>query len=233
MISEILLLFLYFSPARSDETVQITSTSLGTWQGFGVSLAWAGNVFGGRLDIADALFTTNKSVPLTEGITVPGLGLQLARYNVGGSARLSDPPISLPGHSTPVKMVWSPNMPAWKAIEAFWLNPNSSNPSSSSWDFSRDSNQRSALVAAISRGASAQIFSNSPPWFLTANLNPSGADSGPDDNILPASYELFSIYMATVASEFSSRFGIKFESVEAFNEPSGTWWNSKGTQEGE
>jgi len=220
------------SHAFTDETVSITPTSQGTWQGFGVSLAWAGNVFGGRLDIADVLFTTNESVSLVEGIQVPALGLQLARYNVGGSARLSDAPISLPGHSNPVKMVWSPNMPVWKAIEAFWLNPNSTDASSSSWDFTRDANQRAALVAAISRGASAQIFSNSPPWFLTANLNPSGADSGPNDNILPESYFSFATYMATVTSEFSSRFGIQFESVEAFNEPSGTWWNSKGTQEG-
>jgi len=123
-------------------------------------------------------------------------------------------------------------MPVWKAIESFWLNPNSSDPTTSSWNFARDANQRAALIAAISRGASAQIFSNSPPWFLTANLNPSGADLGPNDNILPPSYHAHAIYMATVTAEFSSRFGIKFESVEAFNEPSGTWWNSRGTQEG-
>jgi hypothetical protein len=226
-----LVFFILFSIALS-EIVSVTPTSLGTWQGFGVSLAWAGNVFGGRADIADALFTTNKSVTLLEGFSIPGLGLQLARYNVGGSARLSDPPINLQGYSKKEKMIWSPNMPVWKAIEAFWLNPNSTDPTSSSWDFSRDANQRAALTEAISRGASAQIFSNSPPWFLTANLNPSGADSGQNDNILPVSYQSHAIYMATVTAEFSSRFGIKFESVEAFNEPSGTWWNSKGTQEG-
>ena len=49
------------------------SSSWGAWQGFGVSLAWAGNVFGGRGDLADALFTTLDRVDLSGGVDVPAL----------------------------------------------------------------------------------------------------------------------------------------------------------------
>ena len=222
------------SPAAPTAVVVDASSSVGgPFQGFGVSLCWAGNVFGGRADLADALFTLNASVDLGGGVSVPALGLQLARYNAGGSSRDSDPPVLVPGWgAAPVAWRPSPNMPAWKAIESFWLAPNNTDPSSAAWDWSRDAAQRAQLAAALARGAVAQLFSNSPPWFATANLNPSGADKGVDDNILAPMYATHALYLATVASEFRARFGVAFELVEAFNEPTGTWWNSKGTQEG-
>ena len=208
------------------------SRGFGVWQGFGVSLAWAGNVFGGRADLADALWTRNASVDLGGGVVVPALGLQLARYNAGASSRASDPPVLVPGYAQPVSMAMSASMPRWKAIESFWLYPNSTNPASGAWDWNRDASQRAALAAALARGASAQLFSNSPPWFLTANLNPSGAAHGADDNILAPCYASHATYMATVAAQFKARFGVTFEAVEPFNEPTGTWWQATGTQEG-
>jgi O-glycosyl hydrolase len=220
------------SAAAFSTTISVdASASWGAWQGFGVSLAWAGNVFGGRGDLADALFTTLDRVDLGSGVVVPALGLQLARYNVGGSSRADDPPVQVPGHGL-VTMDASPNMPRWKAIEAFWLFPNSTDPKSSAWDWTRDADQRAALAAALARNASAQVFSNSPVWFLLSNLNPSGSANGGDDNIPSSSYANHALYMATVAAEFKSRFGVEFEAVEAFNEPTGNWWKSTGTQEG-
>lgn len=209
------------SPAHGD----------GPFSGFGVSLAWAGNVFGGRADLADALWTTKDSVTLNEGVVVPGLGLQRARYNVGGCARPSDPPVDVPGRGA-ATMARSPNMPIWKAIETFWLWPNSTDPSSAGWDWSRDASQRAALAAAVERGAVGELFSNSPPWWALKNLNPSGSDDGTSDNLAPAFYGAHATYMATVAAHFASAFNVTFSSVEAFNEPSGTWWKATGTQEG-
>ena len=220
--------------AAPPSTVVVDAgTSFGAFDGFGVSLAWSGNVFGDRADLADALFTLNASVAFGGSFSVPALGLQLARYNVGGSARNSDAAIVVPGWG-PAPVTWrpSPNMPQWKAIESFWLNPNDTDPSSASWDWARDANQRAQLAAAIARGARPQAFSNSPPWFMTTNLNPSGAAHGFDDNLLPAFYSAHATYMATVAAEFKTRFGVSFEAVEAFNEPTGTWWDAVGTQEG-
>ena len=221
--------------APSATTVAVDAgSSFGAWTGFGVSLCWAGNVFGGNAALADALFTVNASVDLGAGVVVPGLGLQLARYNAGGSSRASDPPVLVPGQGGGAPVVWqpSPNMPGWKAIESFWLAPNNSDPGSAAWDWSRDAAQRAQLAAALARGATAQLFSNSPPWWATPNLNPSGAAAGFDDNIAPDMYASHAAYLATVAAEFATRFGVAFELVEPFNEPTGTWWTSKGTQEG-
>lgn len=48
--------------ARADATVAVSpSTSYGTWEGWGTSLAWWANVFGARDDFADIFFTTKSS----------------------------------------------------------------------------------------------------------------------------------------------------------------------------
>src|SRR3954468_11723613 len=69
--------------ARADATIAVNpATKYGTWEGWGTSLAWWANVFGARDDFADIFFTT-KSVTYS-GRTLPGLGLNIARYNLGG-----------------------------------------------------------------------------------------------------------------------------------------------------
>jgi hypothetical protein len=40
------------------------------------------------------------------------------------------------------------------------------------------------------------------------------------------------VYLATVAKHFLLEHGVRFTSVEAFNEPLRTWWVPTGTQEG-
>ena len=121
----------------------------GSWNGWGVSLCWFANVFGGRQDIADALYTLNNvSVELTGSgggsEVLPGLGFTIARYNVGGSG---------PG------MTQSPNMPQWKAIQGFWQQ-------NGSWTWNVDQNQLGFALAAQKAGATTfELFSNSPMWW--------------------------------------------------------------------
>src|SRR5688500_14602125 len=68
--------------AHADATIGVNpSTTFGSWEGWGTSLAWWANVFGARDDFADIFFTT-KSVPYG-GRTLPGLGMNIARYNLG------------------------------------------------------------------------------------------------------------------------------------------------------
>ena len=55
----------------------------GTWDGWGTSLCWWAAVFGERTDLADAMFTTKPAQ--IEGELIPGLGLNIARYNAGAS----------------------------------------------------------------------------------------------------------------------------------------------------
>ncbi len=212
-------------------------TSWGTWQGWGCSLAWWAGVFGSRDDIADILFAT-KSTRLN-GETLPGLGLTIARYNAGGcSANAVDGSL----------MQASPRIPAFKQMQGFWRNPRRAGLDltgldltgldltgldSEDWDWSVDQNQRLMLQKARDRGASHfELFSNSPLWWQCRNHNPSGADSGGEDNLQASSRRLHAVYLAVIARHAADQWGIRFDSVEAFNEPSAGWWNKNGTQEG-
>lgn len=207
--------------AHADSTIAVNpAISYGSWEGWGTSLAWWANVFGARDDFADIFFTT-KSV-LYKGTSLPGLGLNIARYNLGGCSWNS-----YNGES----MAVSPNIPAFKQIEGYWHDWASEDPTSSSWDWSSDATQRAALVKAAQRGAISELFSNSPMWWMCANHNPSGA-SGGGNNLQSWNYRQHASYLATVARHAKDNWGVSFTSVDPFNEPSSSWWTAAGGQEG-
>lgn len=197
-------------------------TRWGTWDGWGVSLCWWAGVFGQRDDLADLVFTT-KATRL-HGITLPGLGLNIARYNAGA------------GSTNAVNgefMQRSPNLPAFREMAGYWLDGRSADPHSDSWDWTADANQRAMLLKARARGADRlELFSNSPMWWMCRNHNPSGAASGRADNLPERYYEQHAIYLANIAQYARKHWGITFDAVEAFNEPSADWWKATGTQEG-
>lgn len=207
---------------RADDSVKIDPrTTWGAWEGWGVSLCWWAKAFGSRDDLADILFTTNHTS--LNGALLPGLGLNIARYNAGACSQV---PV---GSET---MQESPNVYASRQMEGFWLDWYSEDPTSSSWDWSVDANQRSMLLKARDRGADLlELFSNSPMWWMCYNHNPSGADNG-GDNLQWWDYGRHAIYLAAIAEKARDSWGITFDSVEPFNEPSASWWTSNGTQEG-
>ncbi|KAB5515511.1 endo-beta-1,6-galactanase [Coniochaeta sp. 2T2.1] len=209
--------------AAADTTATISpSTNWGTWDGWGTSLAWWARKFGSRDDLADIFFTTKTTT--FSGTSVPGLGFTIARYNAGACSWNS-----INGES----MVVSPKMIASRQIEGFWTDWNSSDPSSASWKWSVDANQRAMLTKAKARGADKfELFSNSPMWWMCKNHNPSGADDG-KDNLQSWNYNSHAVYLATIAKYAKDNWGVTFGTVEPFNEPISTWWNGKtGTQEG-
>ncbi|KAI4669413.1 uncharacterized protein J4E79_001456 [Alternaria viburni] len=72
----------------------------------------------------------------------------------------------------------------------------------------------------------------SSSWnWMTKNHNPSGASDG-SENIQSWNLEQHAVYMATVAEHFKDNWGVEFETVDPFNEPSANWWKADGTQEG-
>src|SRR2546430_10565088 len=96
--------------AHADTTVAVDpGADFGSWQGWGTSLAWWANVFGDRDDFADLWFTT-KTVTY-QGVALPGLGLNIARYNLGACGFNA-----VQGQ----RMVASANIPRFKQIEGFW-----------------------------------------------------------------------------------------------------------------
>ncbi|MEU5339725.1 MULTISPECIES: glycoside hydrolase [unclassified Streptomyces] len=207
--------------ARADATIGVNpGTSYGRWEGWGTSLAWWANVFGARDDFADIFFTT-KSVAYG-GRTLPGLGMNIARYNLGACS-----PNSVGGQS----MVASPNIPAFKQIEGYWQDWNNEDPASSAWDWTADANQRAALVKATQRGAVTELFANSPMWWMCLNHNPSGA-SGGGNNLQSWNYRQHASHLAAVALRARNNWGVNFATVDPFNEPSSSWWTATGTQEG-
>ena len=216
--------------ARADYTTTINpATNWGAWQGWGSSLAWWANRFGSRDDMADVLYTLNTVLFTGNQGTqsLPGLGLNVARYNVGGTGVYS---INVGGATHRPNNPSS--LPAFKEMQTYWLDWASSSPASASWDWRADPNQRNMMWKARDRGANIfELFSNSPPWWMCRNASTAGSDTG-GDNLQPWNYRSFAVYMATVAKYSHDHWGVNFSSVEPFNEPSANWWKYPGSQEG-
>ncbi|KAH7628147.1 glycoside hydrolase superfamily, partial [Sordaria sp. MPI-SDFR-AT-0083] len=211
--------------AFADLTTTIDpSSNWGTWEGWGTSLTWWAAAFGTRDDLAN-IFFTSQTVTLN-GVSLPGLGFNIARYNAGAS--------SWNTINGTTKMVVSPKMIPSRQIKGFWMDWASTSPSSSSWNWSADLAQRAMLSIARARSANIlELFSNSPMWWMCKNHNPFSSDDGSFDNLQSWNYQSHAVYMATVAKYFSDTWSTKFSSVDPFNEPTATWWNGKtGTQEG-
>ncbi|MGW1910668.1 beta-1,6-galactanase [Streptomyces sp. NPDC002076] len=207
--------------ARADATISINpATTYGTWEGWGTSLAWWANIFGARDDFADIFFTTKTTT--YDGTALPGLGLSIARYNLGACSWNS-----VGGES----MVASPNIPSFKQIEGYWQDWTNEDPTSSSWKWTADATQRAMLQKATQRGAVSELFANSPMWWMCLNHNPSGA-SGGGNNLQSWNYRQHASHLASVALYAKQNWGVTFTTVEAFNEPSSSWWTATGTQEG-
>jgi len=191
----------------------------GKWEGWGTSLCWMGNPFGERDDMADLLFTT-KMVKIGND-TLPGLGMTIVRYNAGACG---------PGEVEGRTMVLSKNVLPYRQMDGLWLDPTKGE---AGWDWNRDPHQRAMMLKAKARGTKHfELFSNSPMWWMCANANPSGAAKATDDNLRPDMHGAFAKYLATIAAEAPRRWGVRFTSVEPFNEPDTDYWSATGRQEG-
>lgn len=197
-------------------------TNWGSWEGWGTSLCWWAKAFGANDTLADLLFSQKTTT--YQGKQYPGLGMNVVRYNAGASA-------SVPANGE--LMVASPNIRPSRQIDGFWLDWNSADPASASWDWRVDANQRMMLAKAKTRGANVfELFSNSPMWWMCYNHNPSGSPAGITDNLQRWNYQQHAVYLATVAKYAHDHWGIDFASVEPLNEPASPWWTAGGTQEG-
>lgn len=208
---------------QANKVVSVDAASnWGQWEGWGVSLAWWAKAFGQRDDLADLFFTTASTT--VNGQQLPGLGFNIVRYNAGASSTKAYGGVS---------MVVSPKIMPSRQIDGYWLDWASGDPSSPSWDWSVDANQRAMLMAAKARGANIfELFSNSPMWWMCKNHNPSGSPNGTSDNLQEWNYNDHAVYLANIAQRAEQSWGILFQSVEAFNEPSSAYWSDQGTQEG-
>jgi O-glycosyl hydrolase len=179
-----------------------------------MSLAWeANNLYGGGRQPAQIKDPDIQSqyMDLLYGdpATRLTLGFTIARYNIAGGDD--------PTHK---------HLRVDAQMEGYQSGPDAA------FDWTRDAPQRRMLQEAKKRGA--RIFeaaSYSPPYWMTLSGCSSGANVGHQDNLRPDMYESFVNYLATVVKHFQEVEGIRFESVEPFNEPDGGW-AAGGRQEG-
>ena len=215
------LVTLWPSPSRGEYTLVVNSHERrGVWEGWGCSLAWWGNGVGGSAheSLYEDLFFTQKSVPFL-GQALPGLGLNIVRYNVGGGGRNDH--FNGAVENIPPAFSW------YKHIDGYWINWNSPLPTSSSWDWTRDSNQRRVLQAARKRGVDhVEFFANAPMWWMTDRKSSAGGA------LQAWNRRDFAHYLATVVKHAKSDWGVDVSAIEPFNEPSAGWWKYPLGQEG-
>jgi O-glycosyl hydrolase len=184
-----------------------------TFRGWGISLAWEGNVLYGSPFMSpfssDPAFA-GKVIDLLYGDPSSRLtlGLNIGRYNIGG------------GDGTHRHMSQNAQM------ETFQDGPGAA------FNFTRDAGQRRLLREAKARGANLfEAFANSPPNWMTNSGCASGGTTG-GENLNPAYDDAFVNYLVTSVQHLQQSEGVTFESLEPFNEPDGKWWKANGSQEG-
>jgi O-glycosyl hydrolase len=173
-------------------------------QGWGTSMAWWANVIGG--------WSNSKRTALADALYSPtvGIGLNVLRYNFGADG---------PGNVCHNQMKAGRNVPSFE-------------PTKGNYVWTNDANQLWFAEAAKARGANVfEGFVNSAPAWMLYNSCTAGGLNGAE-NLSTAHYNDYASYIATIDKHFHDSFGITLQSVDAFNEPSHTWWTSTNTQEG-
>ncbi|MDH4391462.1 MAG: RICIN domain-containing protein [Aquabacterium sp.] len=208
-------------PAHADTTVRIDpSDQRGAWEGFGASLSWWAHAVGGSTHEStyNNLFFGTAPVQF-RGATVPGLGMNIARYNIGGGGLTTD---NIGGirDQRPSIMPWH------KDIDGFWRDWYSNDPNSASYDWTRDGRQRSVLSALAARGVTVEFFSNAPMWWMMDSRSSAGG------NLQTWNRRDHARYLATVVQQARTKWGVNVSSIEPFNEPLAGWWNFPAQQEG-
>lgn len=189
--------------------VDPTDVRVANWEGWGTASAWWADRIGTwpaakRAEIADLLYSPTS-----------GLGLNIVRYNFGGSADPNPIAAMRPGGAVPTY---------YQKDEVTGVT---------AYDWTQDAGQRVMLDAAKARGANVfEAFVNSPPYWMTANGDPRGnANCSTTDNLAPANYDAYVDYMVTVLKKFRTDFGTDFRTISPYNEPD-ICWSPAGISEG-
>ncbi len=187
-----------------------SKTNNGKFQGWGTSLCWWAH----RVGYSPVL--TEKSAELF--FSDEGLNLNIMRYNIGGG---DDPTHT---HITRTDSA----VPGWLYYDK--------DSDTYSYKYDADANQLNVLKAcyeASGKDAYVEVFSNSPPYFMTKSGCSSGGKNPKNDNLREDSYESFAEYLAHVSEYINNKLNIKVSSISPMNEPaSGYWHYLSNKQEG-
>ncbi|CAI6008067.1 unnamed protein product [Closterium sp. NIES-65] len=190
-----------------------TRVQIGTrWKGWGTSLAWLGNYIGG--------FPQAAMDPLLDLMFLPsGLNLNIVRFNIGGG--------SVPQYSP---QLYTDSSMRWRAMPGYWP------AQAAGLNWTADSRQQAVLLGAKARGVNVfEAFSNSPPWWMTASKDVSGAKKKWRTNLLRRFEGKFAKYLVKVVEGFAKNPAlgkIEFDTLEPFNEGLEGQWVAGMEQEG-
>ncbi len=197
------------TPADVDVDYTVTVSPLnqqtnngGIFQGWGTSLCWWAN----RLGYSDTL--AQKAADAFYGDD--GLRMNIMRYNIGGG---DDPT------HTHIRRTDS-------AVPG-WLYPDGNG--GYEYDYDADHNQLNVLqrcVDAAGENAIVEVFSNSPPYFMTNSGCSSGNINAGQNNLKTDCYTDFAEYLAHVTDYIQNTMGIKVTSVAPMNEPNTNYWGA-------
>ena len=180
----------------------------GRFEGWGTSLCWWAN----RVGYSDIL-----AQKAAETFYSPeGLGLNIARFNIGGGDD--------PSHTHITRT--DSNMPGYTRY----------NNGMVTYDWNADSNQRNVLRRCIEAAGDdmiVEMFSNSPPYYMTNSGCSSGAVTSSQNNLRSDKYTDFAEYLAEVTAHYENDWGIHVQSITPMNEPYTDYWGAySNKQEG-
>lgn len=180
----------------------------GIFEGWGTSLCWWAN----RLGYSDSL--ANQAAEAFFGES--GLRMNIARYNIGGGDN--------PSHTHITRT--DSDIPGFTKYQ----NGNVT------YDWNADANQRNVLlksIAACKEDLIVEMFSNSPPYYMTKSGCSSGNTDGGKNNLKDDYYDDFAEYLAKVCEHYEKTLGIDVQSVSPMNEPyTNFWYAGSPKQEG-
>lgn len=178
----------------------------GIFEGWGTSLCWWAN----RLGYSDTL--AQQSADLFYGDD--GLRMNIARFNIGGGDD--------PSHKHITRT--DSNMPGYTVY----------NNGNVTYDWNADYNQRNVLLKAIEACGDdmiVEMFSNSPPYYMTESGCSSGGND-PNVNNLKADYfDDFAVYLAEVCAHYEDVWGVDIQSIDAMNEPYTNYWSANSPKQ--
>ncbi len=180
----------------------------GKFEGWGTSLCWWAN----RVGYSDTLAQQAADTFFSS----EGLGLNIARFNIGGGDD--------PSHTHITRT--DSNMPGYTKYSNGTVT----------YDWSADANQRNVLRRCIKAAGDdmiVEMFSNSPPYYMTNSGCSTGATDSNKNNLRDDKYTDFAEYLAEVTAHYEKDWGIHVQSITPMNEPYTNYWGAfSAKQEG-
>ncbi|MBE6888641.1 MAG: alpha-L-arabinofuranosidase [Ruminococcaceae bacterium] len=187
-----------------------STTNGGSFEGWGTSLCWWAN----RIGYSDSL--SQQAADLFYGDD--GLDLNIMRYNIGGG---DDPTHH---HITRTDSA----VPGWLVLDEA--------TGEFVYDYTADAGQLNVLkrcAEASGEDAWVEVFSNSPPYFMTVSGCSSGNTDASVNNIKDECYGDVGEYLAHVSAYINNELGVKVDSISPMNEANTNHWGAfSNKQEG-